>query len=249
MNLAEIRKKAQRATEPATLPETTVTSQETMVADLAPPVDEVFEHEPPCCKTEELPADHDLPEASAVEEPATPSTGFDPLALILAGREGLDDSDETIETGKEEVAAGERVREFLCFRVSDELYAIDIMEIKEIIKPREITEVPRVPAFLTGILSLRGTIIPVFNMRVRLGLPPSESATKERILVVRKGEEFCGLIVDEVTQVVRIPVDTIEEPPGVLDGVDRDFVEGIGRRSGMMLILLNLGTILDINLH
>jgi purine-binding chemotaxis protein CheW len=242
MNLAEIRKKAQRTVIP------TVPSERAPEDDM-PSMDEVFANETLGYEAEVTLPD-DVTELSSCEEIVAPLAGFDPLAMILAGREGLDGPGrESAEPGKDTLTAGERIKEFLCFRVSDELYAISIMEIKEIIKPREITEVPRVPSFVSGILSLRGTIIPVFNMRMRLGLPASTAAAKERILVVRKGEEFCGLIVDEVIQVVRIPVDTIEEPPGVLDGVDRDFVEGIGRRNGMMLILLNLHTILDINLH
>ena len=243
MNLAEIRKKAQSVT-------TSTPPVVQPAEDLVPSMDEVFADEPFVYEADAPLSDDEVTLTSPSEEVAAPSAGFDPLALILAGREAVDESgEEPAEAGMDKVSTSDRIKEFLCFRVSDELYAISIMEIKEIIKPREITEVPRVPAFVAGILSLRGTIIPVFNMRLRLGLPASEAAPRERILVVRKGDEFCGLIVDEVTQVVRIPVDTIEEPPGVLDGVDRDFVEGIGRRDGMMLILLNLGTILDINLH
>ena len=82
--------------------------------------------------------------------------------------------------------AAEEFQEFLCFRVSAETYAINIMAIKEIIKPREVTEVPRAPAFVSGVLSLRGIIIPVFNMRLRLGLPGVEKSAKERIIVLKK---------------------------------------------------------------
>lgn len=67
-------------------------------------------------------------------------------------------------------------------------------------------------------------------------------------MVIKKGEEFCGVLVDEVVQVVRIAASSIEQPPAVLDGIDRDFVAGIGRHAGMMLILLNLHNILDVNL-
>ncbi len=145
-------------------------------------------------------------------------------------------------------ASGEEFQEFLCFRVSSEIYAINIMEIKEIIKPREVTEVPRAPAFVSGVLSLRGIIIPVFNMRLRLGLTGSERSARERIIVLKKNDEFFGVLVDEVIQVVRIASATIEKPPAVLDGIDRDFVNGIGRFDGQMLILLNQEKILDLTL-
>jgi purine-binding chemotaxis protein CheW len=122
------------------------------------------------------------------------------------------------------------------------------MEIKEIIKPREVTEVPRVPFYVSGVLSLRGIIIPVFNMHKRLGHAVVQDSGKERIIVVKKGEEFCGVMVDEVIQVVRISPATIEPPPAVLDGIDRDFIGGIGRFDDQMLILLNLEKVLDLTL-
>jgi purine-binding chemotaxis protein CheW len=139
-------------------------------------------------------------------------------------------------------------QELLCFRVAAEKYAVNIMEIKEIIKAREVTEVPRVPDYVTGVLSLRGIIIPVFNMHKRLGHAVVQESGKERIIVVKKGDEFCGVLVDEVIQVARLAAASIEPPPAVLEGIDRDFVNGIGRFDGQMLILLNLGKILDLNL-
>jgi purine-binding chemotaxis protein CheW len=122
------------------------------------------------------------------------------------------------------------------------------MEIKEIIKPREWTEVPRAPHFISGVISLRGVIIPVFDMRRRLELPPVPASGRERIVVVKDGESFCGILVDEVVQVVRIPVTSIEPAPTVLEGIDRDFVIGIGRHEGTMLILLSLENILNLTL-
>jgi purine-binding chemotaxis protein CheW len=174
---------------------------------------------------------------------------FDPLAVLIAGREASRADVEMLENyGMMPVAAGEEFQEFLCFRVSSEIYAINIMAIKEIIKTRDVTEIPRAPGFVSGVLSLRGIIIPVFNMRLRLGLVEGEKSGKERIIVVKKGEEFIGIVVDEVTQVVRIVAATIEKPPAVLDGIDRDFVSGIGRFHNQMLILLNQEKILDISL-
>lgn len=174
---------------------------------------------------------------------------FDPLALLMAGR-ALSRTDEEADgnAGMMSPATGEEFQEFLCFRVSSEIYAINIMEIKEIIKPREVTEIPRAPVFVSGVLSLRGIIIPIFNMRLRLGLAEGEISGMERIIVVKRGEEFIGIFVDEVTQVVRIASATIEKPPAVLDGIDRDFVSGIGRFNGQMLILLNQEKILDLSL-
>jgi purine-binding chemotaxis protein CheW len=169
---------------------------------------------------------------------------FDPAAVILRGRQS-----STLSRGgsrKEDLDAASV--ELLCFKVGCEEYAISIMNIKEIIKRREVTEVPRVPSFVRGILSLRGNIIPVFDMRVRLGLSGVASCEQERIVVVKRQNGFCGVLVDEVVQVVRIAEAGIEPPPVVLEGVDRDFVRGIGRVAGRMLILLDMERVLDVTL-
>lgn len=170
-------------------------------------------------------------------------TGFDPAALILKGRECAQGDDEFLET-----EAAEETLELLCFKVATEEYAISIMDIKEIIKPREVTEVPRVPEFVRGILSLRGIIIPIFDMRLRLGLPEGERSERERIIVVKRQGGFCGILVDQVVQVVRIAEESVEAAPVVLEGIDRDFVQGIGRVSGRMLILLDMEKVLDVGL-
>jgi purine-binding chemotaxis protein CheW len=151
----------------------------------------------------------------------------------------------------EEPADGEQTsyQEFLCFNVSDGVYGVDIMDIKELIKPREVTEVPLTPSFVSGIISLRGVIIPIIDMPGRLGLVRETVTGRERIVVVRQGKSFSGLMVDEIIKVVRIEKDYIEAVPLVLEGIDRDFVSGIGRVDGRMIILLNLGTIVDIHLY
>jgi purine-binding chemotaxis protein CheW len=174
---------------------------------------------------------------------------FDPLAILFAGREMAACAEEVLGSTTSGTAADSSENlELLCFRVSSEEYALNIMDIKEIIKTREVTEVPRVPAFIRGLLSLRGIIIPVFDMSVRLGLPTGDKSENKRIIVVKNGDGFSGVLVDEVIQVVRIKAANIEPPPAVLEGIDRDFVVGIGRFDGRMLILLNMVKILDVTL-
>jgi len=173
-----------------------------------------------------------------------------PLEAILAGRTaaGCDDESIIADDVTSEIAAESQL-EFLCFRVSDEIYGINIMDIKEIIKPREVTEIPRAPLFVSGVLSLRGTIIPIIDMRVRLGLDREEPTGKERIVVIKNSNSFSGLLVDEVIQVVQVPLDDVEDAPAILDGIDRDFISGLGRSDGRLIILLNLVNIADINLY
>jgi purine-binding chemotaxis protein CheW len=174
----------------------------------------------------------------------------DPLAVILAGREAAGcDEDLPLASGEHLQATVDEYQEYLCFRVSDEIYGINIMDIKEIIKPREVTEVPRAPSFVSGIISLRGIIIPIIDMLDRLGLPRETLTGRERVIVVRHGDAFSGLLVDEIIQVVHITKDCLEAAPAVLEGIDRDFVNGIGRADGRMIILLNLENIADIHLY
>jgi len=239
MNLADIRKKAQ-------------TTQAQAVP--APPQGSP----PPEWQAPSAPVEPAQPEGTdaatgAVEwqEPASVASlldgydvpEFDPAAVILKGRQSV-----SFEEVAREADQAEASLELLCFRVATEDYAISIMDIKEIIKPREVTEVPRVPPFVRGILSLRGIIIPIFDMRVRLGLPEGVRSERERIVVVQRQGNFCGVLVDEVVQVVRIAEAGIEPPPVVLEGIDREFVAGIGRVAGRMLILLDMEKVLDVNL-
>lgn len=173
-----------------------------------------------------------------------------PIDALLSGREASGCDEEHIQAIDAEAAAEqEDYLEYLCFRVSIETYGINIMDIKEIIKPREVTEIPRAPVFVSGVISLRGIIIPIIDMRERLGLGRETPTGKERVVVVRYGESFSGLLVDEIIQVVKVSKDCLEPAPAILDGIDREFVSGIGRSEGRMIILLNLEKISDIDLY
>jgi purine-binding chemotaxis protein CheW len=173
-----------------------------------------------------------------------------PLEAILAGRSAAGCNDDALPVEDELDHDGtEASHEFLCFRVSDEIYGINIMDIKEIIKPREVTDVPRTPVFVAGILSLRGTIIPIIDMRIRLGLAQNENAGKERIIVIKNRTSFSGLMVDEVIQVVQVPAEHIEAVPTVLDAVNRDFISGIGHADGRLIIILHLENVADIDFY
>lgn len=130
-------------------------------------------------------------------------------------------------------------RDLLTFHISEEEYGIGIEHIREIIKHRSVTEVPRVPSFVAGIIAVRGLVMPVIDLRQRLRMRHAGISPKSRILIVSRpapiGEtvsdeerERFGLIVDRVNEVVRVH-ETDIEPPTVLSGKESDFVEGIGR--------------------
>ena len=134
----------------------------------------------------------------------------------------------------------EAVLEMLAFRLADEEYAVDILMIREIIRPMEITRVPRSPFFIKGIISLRGMIIPVFDLRTRLGLAESPPDRNTRILVVGLEKGLIGVIADCVTEVVKVKSHHVEPPPAVGGGSSSGYLKGVTRVIGRLLILLDL---------
>lgn len=186
---------------------------------------------------------------ATVQRPRIPEV-FDPLAVILSGREQKQPRQEGSLLENEEsmsdvLTPDTSFSEFLCFRLGDEEYGINILEIKEIIKPRALTEVPRTVPYIEGVISLRGVIVPIFNMRKRIRLPSEYIQNQERIIIVRLADELYGLQVDRVTDVVRIADDEREPTPAMLEGVARDFVAGIGHSGERMVILLDIARVVD----
>jgi purine-binding chemotaxis protein CheW len=148
--------------------------------------------------------------------------------------------------GEERASAGEGLTELLGFMLADEEYALDILEIKEIIRLQTITAVPRTPDYLKGIITLRGVIVPVFDLRRRLGLDAAGHGQHTRIVVVYRGDEFAGMIVDSITQVMRVGVKEIEPPPPTIGAVEAEFIKGVTRHQERLIILLNLARVLEV---
>ena len=231
MNLAEIRKKAQRERQER---ERTAAAGAPVVLHEAPPL--------PITPPSELL--YTEPSDSVSEYPQKPVGPFDPLGVILAGREAVRAASlqEVVpESAREEELAG-----FLSFTVVGETYAVEIGRVRETIRPRRVTPVPRAPESISGIISHRGAIISVLDLSKRLGLDHNSSAGAGRIVVVRKGGGFCGLLVDGVGRVVMLPSSAVEPAPAGQAAENREFVSGIARHRGVMLILLNLDKVLDI---
>jgi purine-binding chemotaxis protein CheW len=132
--------------------------------------------------------------------------------------------------------------------IGGEVYGVEILSIREIIKMREITEVPRAPRYLLGVVTVRGLVLPVVDLRLRLRLDVRPLLRAARILIVmHKGDRF-GLLVDDVRGVVRFADSEIEPPPPSLAPVEAPFLAGIGRYSEdneeRMVILLSLDAVL-----
>jgi purine-binding chemotaxis protein CheW len=145
----------------------------------------------------------------------------------------------------------------LCtFRVGGEDYAVDIMRLREIITPLPVTPVPRAPPFVEGVIRLRGDVIPVLDVRRRLGLPVMSPTRKTKVLIVHVAGRRLGLVVDEVTEVLRIPRAEIRPAPGLVEGGGPRFFLGVcggeagggGRKAasrGRLRLLLNVKALLE----
>ena len=130
------------------------------------------------------------------------------------------------------------------FKVGTERYAVDIMRIKEVIKPPKITPLPNVPDFLDGVINLRGMVMPVISMRERLGFPLENIGKEARVIIIILNGRAVGVFVDSVEEIVNIPLKDIKAPPKIAKGIDSEYLKGICRVEGDLLVLLDLDKIL-----
>lgn len=150
----------------------------------------------------------------------------------------------------EEVAdeVGQDSLELLCFNLSDEEYAVEINNVREIVKMVDITEIPKTPDFMLGIISLRGVIIPLLDLRMRLGLEACSYNSKTRIIIASANDRKMGMVVDAVTEVVALKKGILEPPPSLLTDIDTDLLKGVGRYDERLLIVPNLANVFDIEI-
>ena len=134
--------------------------------------------------------------------------------------------------------------EFLAFVLDTEDYAVPLAEVREILKVPAITDVPRAGPDVLGILSLRGTVVTLVDLRRRIGLPEHPFDRRTRVLVVQRADESIGLLVDAVTEVVRLRREEIEDKPAVPGTRHAEFLAGVGRPGNALYVLLNLEAVL-----
>lgn len=135
--------------------------------------------------------------------------------------------------------------QLVVFRLAQELYGVEINRVQEIIRLPEITEVPRAPTFLEGVINLRGRITPVVDLRKRFGLHADEPTKNARIMVVEViNDHLVGLIVDEVSEVLRVSQENIEPPSPLVTTVDSTYLRAIAKQKNQLIILLDLDKVL-----
>ena len=147
-------------------------------------------------------------------------------------------------------------RQLVVFELANEHYGVDIAAVESIIKMQAITVVPHAPAFVEGITNLRGRVLPVIDLRKRFDLPPEEATKDSRIVVVAIDGVKVGMIVDAVSEVLRVSDDAIEPPPPMVTTVNSAFITGIAKVSSTdssgqsstsrLVILLELSRVLSL---
>ena len=130
--------------------------------------------------------------------------------------------------------------QIVVFELGDERYGLDIAAVYEIIRHQPITAVPQAPAFVEGVINLRGRIIPVVDLRDRFGMASGELTRASRIVVAEAAGTRVGLVVDGVSEVLMVPADAIEPTPEVAAGVDAAYLRGIAKLGERLIILLEL---------
>ena len=153
-------------------------------------------------------------------------------------------SEETALTQADNKVGRQEVQ-LACFRVGSELYALDIMRIKEIIRPQKLTPVPKAPSFIEGVINLRGAVIPVADLRKRFDQPVGEENRKNRIVICSLAGKIIGLLVDEVTEVKRFGRHEIAPAPQFIKGPQADYFLGVARRDEDLIMLLDLEKVLS----
>jgi purine-binding chemotaxis protein CheW len=136
--------------------------------------------------------------------------------------------------------------QLVVFELANEYYGINIAVVESIIKMQAITQLPQTPTYIKGVTNLRGTVLPVIDLRIRFGLESQKDTKQTRVIIVTMGSVKVGLMVDGVSEVLRIPDESIEPLPPMVNSVNSDFLKGIVRLEDRLIILLEVQKVLDL---
>jgi purine-binding chemotaxis protein CheW len=145
---------------------------------------------------------------------------------------------------RERQQAVEATEHLACFFLEREEYGVDVRQVQEIRRMTEITVVPRAPEFVRGVVNLRGRILPVLDLKRKLGLGEVGAHAAARIVVVRLRERLLGLLVDGASQVLKVPVSRIEPPPEEILDKGADYIRGVAKLDDRLIILVDLERLL-----
>lgn len=143
-----------------------------------------------------------------------------------------------------EESAGDLLQ-LVIFQLGSEEFGVEIMQVQEIIRMPDITRIPQSPEYVEGIINLRGKIIVVINLDTRFGLELKELDDNSRIIIIEVGDSVVGMIVDSVSEVLRLPAANVEPAPEIIKAkIHADYLRGVGKLDDRLLILLDLEKVL-----
>lgn len=142
------------------------------------------------------------------------------------------------------VATINEIRQYLTFQLGEEIFALDVATVREVLDFTTLTEVPRTPAFMRGVINLRGSVVPVVDLRLAFGMSRTEKTVNTCIVVVEvhiDGETLIiGALADSVEEVIDLEPEQIQPPPSVGTAIRTDFIQGMGRRESTFLMILDI---------
>lgn len=137
------------------------------------------------------------------------------------------------------------VLQWVTFKLQEETYGINVMQVQEVLRYTDIAPVPGAPDYVMGIINLRGNVVTVIDTRSRFGLPPSEVTDNSRIVIIESERQVIGIMVDSVAEVVYLKQSEIDTAPNVGTDESAKFIQGVSNREGELLILVDLNKLLS----
>jgi len=153
-------------------------------------------------------------------------------------------SNLTAQSGKTKEVT-DLVLQWVTFKLQEETYGINVMQVQEVLRYTDIAPVPGAPDYVMGIINLRGNVVTVIDTRARFGLPPSEVTDNSRIVIIESERQVIGIMVDSVTEVVYLKQSEIDTAPNVGTDESAKFIQGVSNRDGELLILVDLNKLLS----
>lgn len=135
--------------------------------------------------------------------------------------------------------------QWVTFYLAEEKYGVPVAQVREVLRYSEITPVPGAPDYVLGIINLRGNVVTVLDTRKRFALPPNEIADSTRVVIIEVEEQVVGILVDSVSEVVRLKTGEIETAPNVGNDESSKYIQGVASRDGNLLILVDLHKLLS----
>jgi purine-binding chemotaxis protein CheW len=150
--------------------------------------------------------------------------------------------DDSVSTNKN--ANNDEVLQWVTFRLANETYGINVMQVQEVLRFSDIAPVPGAPPYVLGIINLRGNVVTVIDTCQRFGLPPIDITDNTRIVIIETNQQVIGILVDAVAEVVYLKRSEIETTPNVGNDESAKFIQGVSHRDNQLLILVDLNKLL-----